>query len=158
MCLKNIYLLLAGHEKREDSALSLERKKGWLNVFWFSSRSSTCAEWVLLKLKHLCQPPAIISHGSKAAPDRDTVIATIAANLGPRRHTGCILTDVTYILCKNAHSPQHTTRGWRQRLIWCHELAGDTYGKAPAGKFEWKECGSVKNAKTICPGGICICV
>lgn len=66
--------------------------------------------------------------------------------------TPCILTDVTYILCKNAHSPQHTTRGWRQRLIWCHELAaeaGDTYGKAPAEKFEWNDCGGVKNAKTI---------
>lgn len=64
--------------------------------------------------------------------------------------TPCILTDVTYTLCKNAHSPPHTTRGWRQRLIWCHEWAaeaGDTYGKAPVEKLEWKECGSVKNAK-----------
>lgn len=69
---------------------------------------------------------------------------------------------VTYILCKNAHSPQDTTRGWRQRLLWCHEWATanearDTYRKAPAEKFEWN-CGGVKDAKTICPGGICICV
>lgn len=55
---------------------------GRWNLFTFFPRSSTCAEGAGLKLKHLCQPPAIISHGSKAAPDRDAVTAV------PVRHRG----------------------------------------------------------------------
>lgn len=45
------------------------------NLFPFFPRLSTCAEWARLQLKPLCQTAAIISHGFKAAADRDTVTA-----------------------------------------------------------------------------------
>lgn len=142
-----VHLRLSGHEQRQDSDVSL-KSPPLTTIHVLPELVHVWGEWAGLMLKHLCQPAAIISHGSKASPDRDMATAVpLRLAPPPRRASIRSVTQVchmparraswqmSHLACKRVHSPQHTARGWGQSLIQWHKwaetaVAGDTYGNA----------------------------
>lgn len=143
--------IYASQDMSKDRIQMCHWRVGRWQLFTFFPSSSTCGgEWAGLKLKHLCQPAAIISHGSKASPDRDTATA-VPLRLAPPPRWASVRSvtqvchmparraswQMSHLACKRVQSPQHIARGQGQCLRQWHKwaetaVAGDTYGNANA--------------------------